>query len=214
MKVIDMFKPKWKSSNWQIRVSAVKNISDEDKLFKIVLSDTDDRVKKAAIENITDKYKLYDITLSTCSNQVCLAAINRISSSDTLSNIALETKKEGILFEALERMDSHHVWQRYASPIWMDIQQTDVLKYTTARDKDDEKHICPLQLPVIKRLLTLYSKEGETLLSPFGGIGSEGYQALKMGRKSISIELKESYFEINKKNHADIEFDCSQPTLF
>jgi superfamily II DNA or RNA helicase len=96
---------------------------------------------------------------------------------------------------------SHHVWQRYASPIWMDIQQTDVLKYTTARDENDEKHICPLQLPVIKRILTLYSKEGETILSPFGGIGSEGYQAIKMSRKSISIELKPSYFEINKRNH-------------
>ena len=96
---------------------------------------------------------------------------------------------------------SHHIWQRYASPIWLDINQTDVLKYTSARGENDEKHICPLQLPVIKRILTLYSKKGETCLSPFGGIGSEGFQALKMGRKSISIELKPSYFEINKRNH-------------
>lgn len=96
---------------------------------------------------------------------------------------------------------SHHIWQRYASPVWMDIDQTDVLQYTTARDQNDEKHICPLQLPVIKRILTLYSKKGETLLSPFGGIGSEGYQSIRMGRKSISIELKPSYFEINKRNH-------------
>jgi DNA modification methylase len=96
---------------------------------------------------------------------------------------------------------SHHIWQRYASPVWMDIRQTDVLQYTTARGENDEKHICPLQLSVIERLLKLYSKEGETMLSPFGGIGSEGYQALKMNRKSISIELKDSYFEINKRNH-------------
>lgn len=96
---------------------------------------------------------------------------------------------------------SHLVWQRYASPVWMDISQTNVLQYTTARDKNDEKHICPLQLDVIERVILLYSNEGETVLSPFGGIGSEGYQALKMGRKSISIELKPSYFEINKRNH-------------
>ena len=96
---------------------------------------------------------------------------------------------------------SHMVWQRYASPVWMDISQTNVLQYTTARGENDEKHICPLQLDVIERLILLYSNEGETILSPFGGIGSEGYQALKMGRKSISIELKPSYFEVNKRNH-------------
>lgn len=96
---------------------------------------------------------------------------------------------------------SHQVWQRYASPIWMDIDQTNVLQYTTARGENDEKHICPLQLDVIERIILLYSKTGETVLSPFGGIGSEGFQALKMGRKSISIELKPSYFEINKRNH-------------
>lgn len=109
---------------------------------------------------------------------------------------------------------SHNVWQRYASPVWMDINATDTLQYMCARDNNDEKHICPLQLPVIERLLTLYSKEGETCLSPFGGIGSEGYQALKMGRKSISIELKESYFEINKRNHASCIEQKSQLQLF
>lgn len=109
---------------------------------------------------------------------------------------------------------SHHVWQRYASPVWMDINATDTLQYMCARGDNDERHICPLQLPVIERLLTLYSKEGETLLSPFGGIGSEGYQALKMGRKSISIELKESYFEINKRNHTAAVEEKGQLTLF
>ncbi len=98
---------------------------------------------------------------------------------------------------------SHHVWQRYASPIWMDIDQTNTLQWSKARGKNDEKHICPLQLDVIERLILLYSNEGETVFSPFGGIGSEGYQALKMGRKSISIELKESYFNLNKRNHAN-----------
>lgn len=102
---------------------------------------------------------------------------------------------------SIKEQYSHHVWQRYASPVWMDIDVTNTLQYSKARANDDEKHICPLQLGVIERLILLYSNEGETILSPFGGIGSEGYQALKMGRKSISIELKESYFELNKRNH-------------
>lgn len=109
---------------------------------------------------------------------------------------------------------SHHVWQRYASPVWLDIQQTNVLQYSKARHEDDEKHICPLQLDVIERIIKLYSKKGETVLSPFGGIGSEGFQAIKMGRKSISIELKESYFNINKKNHATAIQENGQLKLF
>lgn len=109
---------------------------------------------------------------------------------------------------------SHMVWQRYASPVWMDIRQTHVLQYTTARGENDEKHICPLQLGVIERLILLYSNKGDTVLSPFGGIGSEGYQAIKMGRKSISIELKESYFMINVKNHRNATDGKNQTTLF
>jgi hypothetical protein len=109
---------------------------------------------------------------------------------------------------------SHQVWQRYASPVWMDIDQTKTLQWMNAKGKDDEKHICPLQLGVIERLILLYSNRGETILSPFGGIGSEGYQALKMGRKSISIELKESYFELNKRNHNSACEEKGQLTLF
>jgi DNA modification methylase len=109
---------------------------------------------------------------------------------------------------------SHQVWQRYASPVWMDIDVTNVLKYTNARDQNDEKHICPLQLDVIERLVLLYSNEGETVLSPFGGIGSEGYKSLRMGRKSISIELKKSYFDINIKNHRNAVEKNGQFELF
>lgn len=93
------------------------------------------------------------------------------------------------------------LWQKIASPVWYDIDYSRTLNYRSARDNNDEKHICPLQLDTIERIIMLYSNEGETVFSPFGGIGSEGYQALKMGRKSISIELKESYFDVNKKNH-------------
>jgi len=106
------------------------------------------------------------------------------------------------------------LWQKYASPVWYDVDYKRTLQYTTARDNNDEKHICPLQLDTIERVLHLYSNEGETVLSPFGGIGSEGYQALKMNRKSISVELKESYFEINKKNHKAAVLEKSALTLF
>jgi DNA modification methylase len=95
------------------------------------------------------------------------------------------------------------LWQKYASPVWYDIDYSRTLQYRSGRDGNDEKHICPLQLDTIERIIHLYSNEGETILSPFGGIGSEGFQALKMNRKSISIELKESYFAINAKNHKD-----------
>jgi DNA modification methylase len=96
------------------------------------------------------------------------------------------------------------LWQKYASPVWYDIDYSRTLQYRSGRDGNDEKHICPLQLDTIQRIIHLYSNEGETIFSPFGGIGSEGFQALKMNRKSISIELKESYFKINAKNHRDI----------
>jgi DNA modification methylase len=96
------------------------------------------------------------------------------------------------------------LWQKYASPVWYDIDYSRTLQYRSGRDGNDEKHICPLQLDTIERILHLYSNEGETVFSPFGGIGSEGFTAIKMGRKSISIELKESYFKINENNHKSI----------
>lgn len=86
-------------------------------------------------------------------------------------------------------------WQRWASPIWMDINQTNVLNKSEARDCADEKHICPLQLDVIERCVTLWSNKGDVVFSPFMGIGSEGFQAIKYGRKFIGTELKESYFK-------------------
>lgn len=106
------------------------------------------------------------------------------------------------------------LWQKYASPIWYDVDYKRTLQYTTARDNNDEKHIAPLQLDTIDRILHLYSNEGDTVLSPFGGIGSEGYQALKMNRKSVSIELKESYFAVNKKNHINAMEEKKMLKLF
>jgi hypothetical protein len=92
------------------------------------------------------------------------------------------------------------VWQNYASPIWDDINQTDTLNFREGRDNDDERHICPLQLDVIERCLQLWSKPGDVVWTPFMGIGSEVYMALKMGRKAIGVELKSSYFNLAVRN--------------
>jgi DNA modification methylase len=85
-------------------------------------------------------------------------------------------------------------WQQWASPVWMDIQQGNTLNVAQARESRDERHLCPLQLDLIDRALTLWSNPGDTVLSPFMGIGSEGVQSLKAGRRFIGVELKESYF--------------------
>ncbi len=87
------------------------------------------------------------------------------------------------------------VWDEYATPVWWDINQSATLQRKSARSEKDERHICPLQLPVIERCIELWSREGEIVLDPFDGIGSTGYQALKMNRRHIGIELKKSYFE-------------------
>ncbi len=85
-------------------------------------------------------------------------------------------------------------WQQWASPVWMDIDANDTLQRISAREHEDERHICPLQLEVIRRALLLWSNPGDLVLSPFAGIGSEGYIALQQGRRFLGIELKESYF--------------------
>jgi DNA modification methylase len=85
-------------------------------------------------------------------------------------------------------------WQEWASPVWMTVNQTNVLNVKAARSGHDEKHLCPLQLDVIERALVLWSNPTDTVLSPFMGIGSEGYQALKLGRRFVGVELKETYW--------------------
>jgi len=94
-------------------------------------------------------------------------------------------------------------WQQVASPVWMDIDPSDTLQYASAREHDDERHICPLQLGVIRRGIDLWTNPGDVVLSPFMGIGSEGYCAVQMGRRFIGVELKDSYFRqsvMNMKN--------------
>ena len=106
------------------------------------------------------------------------------------------------------------IWDELNSPVWWDINQSDTLNARTPLDEESERHICPLQLPVIERVIKLYSNEGDTVFTPFMGIGSEVYQALKMNRKGIGIELKPAYFQTAVKNVQDIEQEQSNPTLF
>lgn len=94
-------------------------------------------------------------------------------------------------------------WQQYASPVWMDIDQTNVLNAAIAREDGDEKHLCPLQLDLIERCVRLWSNPGEVVLSPFAGIGSEVVTAVKLGRRGVGIELKSSYFARAVRNLRD-----------
>jgi DNA modification methylase len=101
------------------------------------------------------------------------------------------------------------LWQKYASPVWMDIQPNNTLQYRAAREDEDERHICPLQLDVIERCIHLWSNPGDVVLSPFAGIGSELWQAAKMGRFGLGVELKPSYFQQAVKNMESIAADTA-----
>lgn len=108
------------------------------------------------------------------------------------------------------------VWDEYASPVWWDINQSDTLNGRLAREDNDERHICPLQLPVIERCIELWSNPGDVVLDPFSGIASCGYQAILMGRKYIGVELKESYYKLSVKNmrEAEMKRGFEELTLF
>ena len=105
-------------------------------------------------------------------------------------------------------------WQKYASPVWDDIDYGNTLNGREARNEKDEKHICPLQLDTIHRLIRLYSNKGDTVFTPFMGIGSEVYQAIKDGRKGIGIELKDSYFDVAVQNIQKAEMANLQRAMF
>lgn len=108
----------------------------------------------------------------------------------------------------------NETWIDWAGGIWTGIAESDTLQYQSARDANDEKHICPLQLGTIERCIKLYSNPGETVLTPFMGIGSEAYEAVRLGRKAIGIELKPSYYRMALRNLRDVEALRSRPTLF
>ena len=112
-------------------------------------------------------------------------------------------RKPGINTEPITHTNESfpvEIWQKYASPVWTDINPSDTLQYRSARDNKDERHICPLQLQVIRRGINLWTNPGDIVGSPFGGIGSEPVTALEMGRRAIAIELKDSYYAQLEKN--------------
>ena len=106
------------------------------------------------------------------------------------------------------------LWQKYASPVWMDINPSDTLQHRSAREDEDERHICPLQLEVIRRAIHLWTNPNDVVLSPFAGIGSEGHVALKFGRRFVGIELKRSYWEQARRNLIAAEESQGEASLF
>ena len=100
---------------------------------------------------------------------------------------------------------SHYIWQRFASSVWDDIRIDEVLQYKESKEEDDEKHVHPLQLDVIDRIVELYSNPGEVVLTPFMGVGSEVYSPISLGRKAIGVELKDSYYKQAKINLSDVK---------
>lgn len=106
------------------------------------------------------------------------------------------------------------LWQQWASPVWMDINPSDTIQHKSAREHLDERHICPLQLGVIERGLALWSNPGDLVLSPFAGIGSEGYVSIKRGRRFIGCELKPSYWTSACSNLRTAEEEANMPSLF
>lgn len=123
-------------------------------------------------------------------------------------------KHRDISMASADPVYSHHVWRRYASPVWMDINQSNTLQREPAREEQDERHICPLQLDVIERGLELWTNLNDITFSPFMGIGSEGYQAVKMGRRFVGIELKESYFKVATNNLLAASQKAQEQSLF
>lgn len=138
------------------------------------------------------------------------AAMSRVGIPDYL----MVFRKDGEHQHPVHCDISVDTWQKYASPVWMDIDYSNTLNGVNARDEADEKHICPLQLDTIERAIILWSNEGDTVLTPFLGIGSEVYEAVKLKRKGIGFELKESYFNEAIKNVRNMELQRSQVSLF
>jgi DNA modification methylase len=138
------------------------------------------------------------------------AAMSRVGIPDYL----MVFRKPGEHLNPVKGEINVDTWQKYASPVWMDIDYGNTLNGRAGRDEKDEKHICPLQLDTIERAIHLWTNKGDTVLSPFGGIGSELYQALLMDRRAIGFELKQSYWEQGVKNCLAAEESKKQISLF
>jgi hypothetical protein len=135
-------------------------------------------------------------------------------SRPALADYILKFRKPGANPAPIQPDVSNEEWIQWARPIWYGIEENDTLQYTTARDAEDERHICPLQLGTIERCIRLWSNPGDLVFDPFTGIGSTGYEAVRLGRRFVGCELKPSYWRIAVKNLDKAEHNKAQPTLF
>jgi hypothetical protein len=131
-----------------------------------------------------------------------------------LADYLLLFRKPGENAVQIKNDVSNEEWIDWARPVWLDIRETNTLNARVARDSADERHICPLQLDFIERVVRLWSNPGEVVFSPFGGIGSEPYTAVRLGRKALAIELKPSYWRTAVANLRALELEMDAPTLF
>lgn len=131
-----------------------------------------------------------------------------------LADYLLLFRKPGENAVQIKNDVSNEEWIEWARPVWLNIRETNTLNARVARDSADERHICPLQLDFIERVVRLWSNPGEIVFSPFGGIGSEPYTAVKLGRYGLAIELKSSYWRTAVANLRALELELDAPTLF
>jgi len=149
------------------------------------------------------------ITLNSCSTKKDSTIVR-----PGLADYMLTFKKPGINEVPVRNEIPFDLWCKIAEPVWIDIEEGDTLEFRSAKDHKDERHLTPTQLKPIEWLYLMYTNKNDTVLSPFSGIGSEGVQALKMDRKYVGIELKQSYFDISVKNLNNVIASKAQAEMF
>lgn len=154
--------------------------------------------------------------IRTKAHALTFATKNRDSAGTrpALADYLLLFRKPGDNAVPIKNDVTNDEWIEWAQPVWWDIRETNTLNVRVARDEADERHICPLQLDFIERCVRLWSNPGETVFSPFAGIGSEPYTAVKLGRRGLGIELKPSYWRTAVDNLSALEMELSHATLF
>lgn len=153
--------------------------------------------------------------IRTKATSLTFATKNRDSSSSrpALADYLLIFKKPGDRSEPVKTDCTNDEWIEWARPIWYGIHETNTLNARIARETDDERHLTPLQLDFIERCIRLYSNKGDTVFTAFGGVSSELYMAVKLGRKAVGVELKPSYWRTGCEYMAELEAELSAPTL-
>lgn len=154
--------------------------------------------------------------IRTKAQSLMFVQLNRDSamSRPALADYILMFRKPGENPVAIDNDVDNNTWIEWARPVWYGIRESATLNAAVARDNEDERHICPLQLPLIERCVRLWSNKGETVLSPFAGIGSEGYVSIQQGRRFVGCELKPSYWKTACDNLNRAEYEANLPTLF